>query len=91
MIYVYKSVQIDTKKLLFCVTKILDLGQKWSHFSEKGISVPWSLSDVPLQEKINQKPIIWNKTGFYCETTQQGFRLIMGPPCETNEKVLGLI
>ena len=33
MIYVYKLVQIDTKKLLFCVMKICDLGQKWSHFS----------------------------------------------------------
>ena len=37
MIYVYKLVQIDTKKLLFCVTKNCDLGQKRFHFSEKGL------------------------------------------------------
>ena len=42
---------------------------------------------MSLPRKINQKPIIWNKTSFYCETNQQGFRLIMGPPCEMKGKL----
>ena len=53
MIYVYKLVQIDMKKLFFFCHENRDLGQKWSHISEKGLNVlSWLFSwmgwdDVP--------------------------------------------